>query len=311
MRALVTGGGGFSGRHLVDLLAREGCHVLSLGRTPVALPGATSIEIDLADSAGVERAVREGAPDLVFHLAARTPANAPEGTLPEWLGGDPIATDHLLEAIREHAPRARVLVVSSSAVYDDVPSEALPIPETSPLRPLTNYGIAKAEVEKVALRFHRAHGLAVVLVRPFNFVGPGQGRGLLPGNLAAQVVAIAEGRTPAVLRMRHRATSRDWVDVRDAVRAYWMLLEKGTPGEVYNLGSGRGVEIGSLAERLLAIARVDGRVEETATGPAAGEILAQAADITKIRLETGWAPDIALDRSLADLLDFVRSRPKG
>ena len=310
MRALVTGGSGFVGRHLAALLAEKGCATWSLDRRGDGPAGTTPILADLGAPEAAARAVAESRPDLVFHLAARTPANAPESTPSEWLGGDPVATHHLLEAVRTHAPGARVLVISSSAVYGHVPPEALPIAETSPLQPTTLYGVAKAAVELVALRFHATHGLHVVRVRPFNLVGPGEPPGMLTSTLAAQVARIAAGAAPPVVRMRHRATSRDYADVRDAVRAYWLLLEKGVPGEVYNVCSGRAVDIGHLAERLLAVAGLAARIEETAPVPSPGDILAQSGDGSKLTAATGWSPAISLDRSLADLLASLASGPR-
>jgi GDP-4-dehydro-6-deoxy-D-mannose reductase len=312
VRALVTGGSGFVGRHLAALLAEEGERTWSLDRRGDAPAGTTPVRADLGDPEAVTRAVAESRPDLVFHLAARTPANAPEGTASDWLGGDPVATHDLLEAVRTHSPDARVLVISSSAVYGHVPPEALPIAETSPLQPATLYGIAKAAVELVALRFQSTHGLHVVRARPFNLVGPGEPGAMLTSTLAAQVARIASGEAPPVVRMRHRATFRDYADVRDAVRAYRLLLEKGAPGEVYNVCSGRAVAIGHLAERLLALAGVEARIEETAPVPAPGDILAQAGDGARLLAATGWAPEIPLDRSLADLLASLASeRPPG
>ena len=312
MRALVTGGAGFVGQHLAALLAEEGGHTWSLDRRGEAPPGTMPVRADLLDPEAVARAVAESRPDLVFHLAARTPANAPESVPSDWLGGDPVATHHLLEAVHAHAPRARVLVISSSAVYGHVPPESLPIAESSLLQPTTLYGVAKAAVELVALRFHAVHGLHVVRVRPFNLVGPGEPDAMLTSTLAAQVARIAAGGPPTVVRMRHRATSRDYVDVRDAVRAYRLLLERGAPGEVYNVCSGRAVAIGLLAERLLALAGVKARIEETAPVPALGDILAQAGNGAKLAAATGWAPGISLDRSLGDLLASLAPKsPQG
>ena len=115
---------------------------------------------------------------------------------------------------------------------------------------------------------------------------------MLTSTLAAQVARIAAGEAPPVVRMRHRATSRDYADVRDAVRAYWLLLEGGTPGEVYNVCSGRAVAIGELAERLLALADVSARIEETASVPDPGDVVAQAGDGARLAAATGWAPEI-------------------
>lgn len=308
VRALVTGGAGFVGRHLVSLLASKGCSIWSLDRRQGSPPEAIGIAADLGDAQAVARAVATSRPDLVFHLAARTPANAPDASAEQWLGGDPVATHHLLEAVRVHAPEARVLVVGSSAVYGPVPAEAMPIAETTPLRPATLYGVAKAACEFAALRFHVAHGLFVVRTRPFNLVGPGEPPAMLTSTLAEQVAAIASGRAAPSVRMRHRATARDWTDVRDAVRAYWSLLERGVAGEVYNVCSGRAVGIGTLAERLLEIAGVEASIVETEAGPAPGDVAAQAGDASKIAAATGWTREIPLGDSLAALLASLRGR---
>ena len=308
MRALVTGGAGFVGRLLVSSLVAEGCATWSLDRREGTPPGTTALVADLGDADAVERAVRASRPDLVFHLASRTPANSPGATPAQWLGGDPVAAYHLLEAIRVHAPAARVLVIGSSAVYGPVPAEEMPIAETRPLRPATLYGVTKAAVELAALHFHAAHGLFVLGARPFNLVGPGEPPAMLTSTLAAQVAAIAAGECAPVVRMRHRATARDYTDVRDAVRAYRLLLERGVPGEVYNVCSGRAVGIGTLAERLLAIAGVEASIEETATGPLPGDVATQSGDGSKLAAATGWRPEIPLDESLAALLASLRPR---
>lgn len=297
------------GRHLVALLAGEGARVLSLDRTPAEIAGAESITADLSDPSAVGRAVAAAAPDVVFHLASQTPGGAPGCTPAEQLVGDPVATEHLLEAVRRLVPETRVVVVSSSAVYGDATSSGTPIPETAPFRPVTPYGVAKAAVELVALRHHLAHGLKVVRVRPFNLVGPGQGKNRLPGHLAAQVVAVSAGAEPPVVRLRHRATSRDFVDVRDAARAFRALAELGEPGEVYNVGSGQTVSIGELLDLLLATAGVTARVEETDASPEAGDVRGQAADTGRIRRTTGWSAAIPLGVSLSDLLGSFRDGP--
>lgn len=302
MRALVTGGSGFVGRHLAALLVESGCATWSLDRRGGQPEGTTAITADLRDPEAAARAVAESRPDLVFHLAARTPANGPESTPVDWLGGDPVATHHLLDALRIHAPWARALVISSSAVYGNVPADAQPIAETSPLQPTTLYGVAKAAVELVALRFHATHGLHVVRARPFNLVGPGEPSAMLTSTLAAQVARIRRGEAAPVVRMRHRATARDYLDVRDAVRAYRQLIAEGAAGGVYNVCSGRAVAIGELVDRLLAIAGVTAGIEEMAHGPAAGDIATQAGDAGLLARTIGWSPALPLDRSLADLL---------
>jgi GDP-4-dehydro-6-deoxy-D-mannose reductase len=220
---------------------------------------------------------------------------------------DPLATHNLLEALRTRTPEARVLVVSSSAVYGHAPS--LPIPEVCPLRPTTLYGVAKASMELVAQRFFATYGLAVVCARPFNLVGPGEPGAMLTSTLATQIGRLQPGDSPPPIQLRHRATARDYLDVRDAVRAYVALSSRGRPGETYNVCSGRATPIGLLAEILIDIAGVAVSIEETVGSPAPGDVLTQAGDTTKLVAATGFRPQVPLERSLADLLASVRQQP--
>jgi GDP-4-dehydro-6-deoxy-D-mannose reductase len=287
MRVLMTGGAGFVGRHLAALLVEKGWLVWSLDRRHGGAPGTTKIESDLLDPRLVESAVKQARPRLVFHLAGRTPANSADSTASDWLSGDPVATHNLLEAVRLQAPDARVLVVSSSAVYGNALIQ--PISEACPLRPTTLYGVTKATVELVAQRFHTTHEMFVVRARAFNLLG-------------AQVARIRSGASEPVLRLRHRATARDYLDVRDAARAYFGLLEQGAAGGVYNVCSGRATGIGVLADRLLHLADVWARIEETAPEPLPGDVVTQAGDPGALAATTGWRPEIPLDQSLRDLL---------
>ncbi|HWQ15533.1 MAG TPA: NAD-dependent epimerase/dehydratase family protein [Roseiflexaceae bacterium] len=302
LRVLITGASGFAGGYLAAYAHERGAAVYGMSRGAALPPGVAGIRGDLADPADAQRAVRASAPDYVFHLAAQTPANAPGAAPQEWLTVNPLGCLHLLEAVRAHAPAARVLVVSSSAVYGHVPAAQLPIREGFALQPTTMYGVSKAAQELLAIRYAAEYGMQVVRARPFNLLGPGEPRAMLTSTLAAQVAAIARGEAPPVVTMRHRATSRDFTDIRDAVRAYWALAERGAPGAVYNVCSGVAVPIGALADRLLRLAGVSARIEETAPVPARGDIAAQCGSNEAIAGATGWRPAIGLDDSLAGLL---------
>jgi GDP-4-dehydro-6-deoxy-D-mannose reductase len=302
VRALITGAGGFTGRHLARGLRPRVEALYGLSRRGQQPDGVIPLVADLEDAGAVERALRESQPDRIFHLAARTPAAAGAGADErDWLRADPVATYNLLEAVRRHRPSARVLVVSSSAVYGHVAEGALPIAETTPLAPVTMYGVGKATAEMIAARFAAVHDLYVVRARTFNLVGAGEPAGALTSVVASQVARIRAGGDP-VLRIRHRATARDFTDVRDAVAAYTAILERGRPGEAYNVCSGRAVAIGEIVDGLLAAAGVMARVEETAPDPTSTDIRTQAGDPEKTAATTGWAPAIPLAQSLADLL---------
>lgn len=301
MRLLITGASGFVGRHMASYAAMHGAAVFGISRQIETNVDMTMLVADLNNAAATVHALETAAPDAIIHLAARTPANNPALALRDWLTETPIATLNLLEAARSFCPQAAILVVSSSAVYGHVPVERLPIIEDYPLQPATMYGVSKAVQELLALRYAAECGMRIVRARPFNLVGPGEPRAMLTSTLAAQVAAIVQGKQSSVVRMRHRATSRDFIDVRDAVAAYWALLEHGEPGGVYNVCSGTATPIGEIAERLLSLAGVDARIEETGSHTS-GDILAQAGSAERLRAATGWQPRFDLTSSLRDLL---------
>jgi GDP-4-dehydro-6-deoxy-D-mannose reductase len=302
-RVLITGASGFAGRHLAAYLHQLGCQIYGVSRRPAGDQHAVELQGDLTVPESADQTVRASKPDYVVHLAARTPANTQAGDDRDWLLDNPLGTLNLLEAIRRHCPKARILIVSSSAIYGHIPLEKLPIGEEAPLRPTTMYGVSKATQELLAMRFVAEYGLHIVRARPFNLVGPGEPRRMLTSALASQVADIDSGRAEPVVRMRHRATSRDFTDIRDAVRAYWSLAEYGRPDEVYNVCSGVATPIGELVDRLLAAAHLTARVEETAPRPAPNDIIAQWGSSQRIAQATGWRPYIDLATSLHDLLE--------
>lgn len=307
VRVLITGVGGFAGRRLAELAIAYGAQTFGQSRTGLTLPGVTTLQAHLGDDQAARRLVAAAAPDYVFHLAAQTPANTPGASPQSWLTTNPLATLNLLEAIRLDQPQARVLVVSSSAIYGHIHESDLPITETMALQPTTLYGVSKAAQELVAIRYAAEAGLHVVRARPFNQVGPGEPAGMLTSTLAMQVARIAAGAAPPIIRLRHRATQRDYTDVRDTVRAYWDAIERGHTGDVYNVCSGIATPIGDIVELLLRIARTEAQVVETDPHPSPGDILVQRGSNHHIRATVGWEPRLTLEQSLTDVLRSFQS----
>lgn len=306
MRLLITGAGGFVGRHMAAYAAAQGAIVFGIDRTDALIPAATLMRADLDDVAATEQALKATAPDAIIHLAARTPANSPDLAPQAWLSSTPVATVNLLEAARECCPNAAILIVSSSSVYGHVSIEQLPIAETFPIQPTTMYGVSKAVQELLAIRYAAECDMRVMRARPFNLLGPGEPRGMLTSALASQVVAIAAGTQPPLIRMRHRATSRDFTDVRDAVAAYWAILQHGRSGAVYNVCAGVATPIGVILDELLRLAGVTADVVETGA-PAAGDILAQSGDMALLAATSGWRPRYTIEASLRDLLTGIQA----
>jgi GDP-4-dehydro-6-deoxy-D-mannose reductase len=315
MRLLVTGAGGFVGGHLIGYLRSEQPGVEVFG---VVLPhgsvtwgtgaGMSVLEADLDDpvaAAGVVETVR---PDRIVHLAGQSSVQQswldPGGTLRTNVMG----IVHVLDAAREQGLRPDVLVVGSAEEYGKVSQEEIPIRETAPLRPASPYAVSKVAQAALALLYGRAGGMRIVLTRTFHHTGPGRGEAFAESSFARQIAEIEAGLRAAVLRVGNLEAVRDYADVRDVVRAYWLLLERGEPGDVYNVCTGRGRRIRELLDALLVRteARVEVLVDPERLRPS--DVPAQVGDPSRLRAATGWEPSIPLEQTLLDLLEDWRRR---
>lgn len=309
MRCLVTGATGFIGGHLVDRLCGEGHDVWALVRNPgraAALPaGVHACPGSVEDVPACVRALAEARPDAVYHLAAQS--------LPVVSWREPQATHranlmgtlHLLGAVREQAPGARVLVAGSSAEYA-VDPEGRAIPEDGRLGPSSPYGVSKLAADLAAQLYGERHRLQVVRVRPFFLVGPRK-TGDVCSDLARGIVAIERGAA-GVLRVGNLDIVRDLLDITDGVRGLMIAAEQGRPGEVYNVCSGQGYRLRDVLEQFKAVARVPVREE---TDPA---LLRPVDEKVKIgnpsRLQAlGWRVELTLAQSLQGILDYWRAQP--
>ncbi len=313
MRVLITGIAGFAGSHLAELALAEGAEVAGTvlpGTTATALDATaarlTTLACDLTVPGAAARALATVRPDRVFHLAGLSAVGASWARRVEVLRLNLEVTAHLLEALRAHP--APCLLVSSADVYGSVPETAQPIRETQPVAPLSPYGLSKACQELYAGYYARAEGLPVVIVRAFNHVGPRQGPGFLWSDVARQIAAIEKGRQPPVLEVGALETRRDFTDVRDMVRAYWLALERGEPGGVYNAASGRALSVAEVVDgfRGLAACPVEVRSVPERRRPLDPPLL--LGDAGRLRALTGWVPRIPLEQTLADVLADWRQR---
>ncbi|MET0904239.1 MAG: GDP-mannose 4,6-dehydratase [Acidimicrobiales bacterium] len=299
MRALITGGMGFVGKHLTRHLQENGDDVVIVDRHG-------SNAVDITDGPAVTRAITAAAPDAVYHLAGWADVGA------SW--SDPVGTFranaegsmHVLRACIE-AKVDRVLAVASADVYGIVTEADLPLSEDSPVRPTSPYAASKVAADALAQQAFLGHGLGVVRVRPFNHLGPGQSEHFVAPAIAARI-ARAERDGATTIPVGNLSARRDLTDVRDVVRAYRLLIEEGTAGEVYNVSTGVDLAIQTLADRLVGMAR---RPVELVADPALFrpiDLPVLRGDASKLRDATGWEPAIPIDRTLADLLDDMRQR---
>lgn len=294
MRAFVTGGAGFVGRHLVPRLEREGWEVVSRDR-----------ELDVSDQAEVERALEWIKPGLVVHLAAisSVPESRREPTLTfrvNFLG-----THALLEALAHKAPGARVLLVGSADAYGSAAPGSPPFRESSPLRPRSPYARTKAAADLLGAAY-QARGLDVVRVRAFNHTGPGQSDAFVLPSFARQAAEIAAGKREPVLHVGNLDSMRDFLDVEDVIEAYLALSDRAVPAGAYNVASGVGRRVGDALEEILALAGV---APEIQTDPVRLRPTDSAAgDASRLREATGWEPRVPFETTLARLVADWRER---
>jgi GDP-4-dehydro-6-deoxy-D-mannose reductase len=316
-RALVTGISGFAGGWLAEHLASEGDEVHGLvlpgdragleARLGAALAPGGLHEGDLLDERSLDRALEAARPERVYHLAGySSPRLSIDDPLPCWRA-NALGTVHLLDAIRRSGARPRTLVVGSAEVYGRA-GAAGPIPETTPLRPLTPYGASKVAAEAAALVAFEAYGVPAIVARSFNHVGPRQAALFVAPSLARQVALAEAGLSAREVRVGNLDPVRDLTDVRDVARAYRLLAERGAPGEAYNVCSGRGVPVREVLETFLAAARAPLAVVEEPSLRRSVEIPRRVGDGAKLRAATGFAPRFGLAETLGQVLDEWRSR---
>lgn len=312
MRALITGIAGFAGSHLAELLLQETDWDVwgTIHRTDHNVAHLRDhlhlVPVDLRDPEAVTRLVRQARPDRVYHLAGQSyvPASwdAPWATFE--LNVRPQL--NLLEALSAADLAPRVLVVGSNEEYGLIRPEDLPVDETTPLRPASPYAVSKVAQDMMGLQYFLSHGLPVVRVRPFNHIGPRQRQEFVAPAFAKQIAEIEAGLHPPVVRVGNLDARRDFTDVRDMVRAYYLALERGEPGEVYNLGSGEAHSIQELLAILLELSTVEVTVEQDPTRMRPTDVPVSICDATKFRAQTGWAPQIPFRKSLWSVLEYWR-----
>jgi GDP-4-dehydro-6-deoxy-D-mannose reductase len=317
MRAFVTGVAGFAGRHLARHLLEEGdsvgglVHALADAGGDDMPSGVQLFEADLLDGAAVGEALVAAEPEVVFHLAA---FSNPERSWEEsrrTLETNFLGAHNLLQASLSLPARPGVLLVGSAQQYGAVAEHEQPIGEDQPLRPHSPYGVSKAAQELLGLSYYFSEKLPVYLVRSFNHTGPGQAPSYVCSSFARQIAEIEVGRRKPSLQVGNLAARRDFTDVRDVVRAYRAVVEKGRPAETYNVCRGEAYSIRQILDALLDLAatRIEIAVDQTLFHSL--DVSLVLGDNSKARYELGWEPRWGLRQTLADLLDYWRARVNG
>ena len=316
-RVLITGITGFAGSHLADYVLAEHPGVEVFGtyrwrsrRENIEHLGRRIqlLESDLGDVTALRATLERARPDAIFHLAAQsfvpTSWSAPAETFHVNVGGQ----INLFEAIRSLRLDPVVQLACSSEEYGLVHKDETPIREENPLRPLSPYAVSKVAQDYLGYQYFKSYGLRAVRTRGFNHEGPRRGEVFVMSNFARQIAAIEAGEQEPVMRVGNLDAVRDFTDVRDMVRAYWLAAEKGEPGEVYNIASGRGITIREMLDRLLAMSRVEVKVETDPARLRPSDVEVLLGDASKFHAATGWEPRIPLEQTLADTLDYWRDQ---
>ena len=283
---LVTGADGFVGRHLV---ARLG-------------PRAVATEVDVTDAAAVAAAVRDARPAAVVHLAAQSSVAASwQDAVGAW-HVNVVGTVAVLEGVRQEHPGARVVFPSTGEVYGR--AEVVPTPETAPVAPVSPYAATKAAAEVACAQFARAGGHAVV-TRSFNHEGPGRDERFAVGSWTRQIARLEE-EGGGILEVGDLSAERDICDVRDVCRAYELLLDPRVEAGTYNVASGRAVAMSTIVETLVGLARCRIDVEPRSDRMRPSDVPVLCGDPSKLERATGWRPQIPLEQTLAEALDYAR-----
>lgn len=313
-KVFITGITGFAGSHLTAEIFESNTYTVTgtyIGERGLdTLPFREKVDLvrlDLNDAASVEDVLKEKKPDFLIHLAALTSPSESFKRPTETITANVQMQINILEALwKNNLKDTKVLVVSSADTYGIVKPEDLPIDENTPFNPTNPYAVSKIVQDYIGLQYFISYKLPIIRVRPFNHIGPGQLPHFVISSFAKQIAEIEKGKKEPVLMVGNLETKRDFTDVRDVVSAYILALEKGMPGDVYNIGSGISHKISDVLDLLLSFAKIHiaVKVDESRLRPSdTPELLC---DPSKFKKASGWEPKISLEQTLKDTLDYWR-----
>ena len=320
MRVLITGITGFAGAYLAEhIVERHGeASVWGLARwdspTDNLRPLQPLIRMvigDLTDASSLVRALQASQPDIVFHLAASSTVASSWGTPGEILKVNTIGQVNLFEALRTLNLEPVTVIASSAEAYGQVEKTDVPIDEDQPFRPVSPYGVSKACQDLLAFQYHHAYGLPTIRLRLFNHTGPRRPDRFVCSSFARQIAEIEKGLVPPRLEVGDLNVVRDFTDVRDMVRGYYLALLQGEPGEVYNMGSGEATSLERILDFFLENSRVKVTVEQDPSRLRPRDAPISLSDLSKLREKTGWEPEIPLQKTLGDVLEYWRMKTSG
>jgi GDP-4-dehydro-6-deoxy-D-mannose reductase len=314
MKVLITGITGFAGSHFAEyLLAHKDIEVHGITRWRSDTKNIAHIvdalilyEADIRDFTSIQKAIETIKPERIFHLAGQsfvgTSFHAPQETLTTNIVGQL----NILEAVKSLGINPLIQIAGSSEEYGLVYQNELPVAESNPLRPLSPYAVSKVTQDMLGYQYFKSYGLNIIRTRAFNHTGLRRGEPFVSSNFAKQIALIEKGKQEPVIHVGNLDAIRDFTDVREVVHAYWLAVEKCTPGEVYNISSGKGYKISQVLEMLLSHSKVHVKIQQDPSRMRPSDVPVLIGDSSKFRKVTGWSPQIPLGKTLEDLLDWWR-----
>ncbi len=313
-KVLITGITGFVGSHLSEFLLAKKLEIYGIERWRSRTENINHItdklkliKADMRDAHSIEQVISKIEPDYIFHLAAQSYVpmswNAPADTLET----NVIGTVNLFEAIRKSKINPKIHVAGSSEEYGMVYKNELPIKETNPLRPLSPYGVSKVSQDVLSYQYNKSYGLKIVVTRAFNHTGPRRGDVFVTSNFAKQVVEIEKGKKKPIIEVGNLEAKRDFSDVRDVVRAYWLAINKCDFGEAYNICSGKAISMKELLDLILSMSKVKGiKIVKDPARMRPSDVPVLLGDCSKFKKKTGWKPEIPFEKTMEDLMNYWR-----
>lgn len=313
-KALIIGAGGFVGSYLIDCLHDEfhmEVYATKLKGTEFYHPSASVYDLDILSKEDVVELLYNIRPDYIFHLAAQSSVSVawknPMMTIDVNIKG----SVNVMDAVRELYYKPRILVIGSGEEYGHIKDGETPISEETLLRPGNIYAATKACQNMIGSIYAKAYDMEMMLVRAFNHVGPGQAPLFVVSDFCKQTAEIEKGLKEPVIHVGNLSARRDFTDVRDVVRAYALLVLKGTAGETYNVGSGNAMAIRDILDMIVGMSSADIKVEIDRNKIRPVDVPVIEADITKINRETGWKPVISIEQTIRETLDYWRNHIGG
>lgn len=314
-RALITGITGFAGSHMAEFLISESIQVFGIARwrsrkeNLVDLNGkVTILEADLLDAHSLDQIMLSVRPDYIFHLAAQSYVPASWTSPASTLEINIVGPANIFEAVRKTQIHPKIQIACSSEEYGLVHENETPIKEVNPLRPLSPYAVSKVAMDYLGYQYFQSYGMHIVRTRGFNHTGPRRGEVFAESDFAKQIAEIEKGIKDSVIEVGNLEARRDYTDVRDMVKGYFLAAEKGEAGEVYNICSGKAVKIEDVLKTLLSFSKVKIEIRQDEKRMRPSDVPLLLGDNSKFVKQTGWKTTIPFERSMKDLLNYWRKK---